>query len=72
MRKDVSKQETMDLFSKKGDEYKTELISELEDGTISLYTSGSFVDLCRGPHLASTEPIKAIKLINIAGAYWRR
>ncbi len=71
VRKDVSKQEAMDLFSKKGDEYKTELISELEDGTISLYTSGSFVDLCRGPHLASTEPIKAIKLINIAGAYWR-
>ena len=71
VRKDVSKQEAMDLFSKKGDEYKTELISELEDGTISLYTSGSFVDLCRGPHLASTEPIKAIKLINVAGAYWR-
>lgn len=71
VRKDVSKKEAMDLFSVKGDEYKTELISELEDGTISLYTSGSFVDLCRGPHLASTEPIKAIKLINVAGAYWR-
>ncbi len=71
VRKNVSKKEAMDLFSEKGDEYKTELISELEDGTISLYTSGSFVDLCRGPHLASTEPIKAVKLINVAGAYWR-
>ncbi|MBN2861696.1 MAG: threonine--tRNA ligase, partial [Bacteroidales bacterium] len=70
-RKEVSKQEAMDLFEKKGDEYKTELISELEDGTISLYTSGDFVDLCRGPHLASTEPIKAIKLTSVAGAYWR-
>jgi len=71
VRKDVSKKEAMDLFTRKGDEYKTELISELEDGTISLYTSGNFVDLCRGPHLPSTEPIKAIKLTSVAGAYWR-
>ena len=71
IRKDVSKKEAMDLFTSKGDEYKTELISELEDGTISLYTSGNFVDLCRGPHLPSTEPIKAIKLTSVAGAYWR-
>ena len=55
----------------KGDQYKVELIGELEDGTISLYTQGSFTDLCRGPHLPSTEPIKAIKLLNVAGAYWR-
>jgi threonyl-tRNA synthetase len=71
LRKDVSKKEAMDLFTKKGDEYKTELISELEDGTISLYFTGNFTDLCRGPHLPSTEPIKAIKLISVAGAYWR-
>jgi threonyl-tRNA synthetase len=69
-RKEVSKKEAMDFFSKKGDEYKTELISELEDGTISLYTQGDFTDLCRGPHLPSTEPIKAIKLLSLAGAYW--
>ena len=70
-RRDVSKKEAMELFSKKGDEYKTELISELVDGTISLYTNGNFTDLCRGPHLPSTEPIKAIKLTSLAGAYWR-
>jgi threonyl-tRNA synthetase len=70
-RKEVSKQEALDFFLKKGDQYKVELISELEDGTISLYTQGSFTDLCRGPHLPSTEPIKAIKLLNVAGAYWR-
>ena len=71
VRRDVSKKEALDLFSQKGDEYKTELIGELEDGTISLYSQGSFTDLCRGPHLPSTEPIKAIKLLSIAGAYWR-
>ncbi len=70
-RKDISKKEAMDLFTKKGDEYKTELISELEDGTISIYSNGDFTDLCRGPHLPSTEPIKAIKLTSVAGAYWR-
>jgi threonyl-tRNA synthetase len=70
-RRDVSKKEAIDLFTKKGDEYKTELISELVDGTISLYTQGNFTDLCRGPHLPSTEPIKAIKLTSVAGAYWR-
>jgi len=71
VRKDVSKKEAIEFFSKKGDEYKTELISELVDGTISLYTQGNFTDLCRGPHLPSTEPIKAIKLTSVAGAYWR-
>ncbi len=70
-RKEVSKKEALALFSEKGDQYKVELIGELEDGTISLYTQGSFTDLCRGPHLPSTEPIKAIKLLNVAGAYWR-
>ena len=70
-RRDVSKKEALDFFSKKGDEYKTELISELEDGTITLYTQGNFTDLCRGPHLPSTEPLKAIKLLSVAGAYWR-
>jgi threonyl-tRNA synthetase len=71
VRRDISKKEALDLFRKKGDEYKTELITDLEDGTITLYTQGSFTDLCRGPHLPSTEPIKAIKILNLAGAYWR-
>lgn len=70
-RREVSKKEAMEFFTNKGDEYKTELISELEDGTISLYTQGNFTDLCRGPHLPSTEPIKAIKVLSLAGAYWR-
>jgi threonyl-tRNA synthetase len=70
-RRDISKKDALDFFSKKGDEYKTELISELEDGTITLYTQGNFTDLCRGPHLPSTEPLKAIKLLSVAGAYWR-
>jgi threonyl-tRNA synthetase len=70
-RKEVSKKEAMEIFSKKGDEYKTELINELEDGTITLYTQGNFTDLCRGPHLPSTESINAIKLTSVAGAYWR-
>ncbi len=70
-RKEVSKKEATDFFKKKGDEYKLELISELKDGSISLYTQGDFTDLCRGPHLPSTETVKAIKLLNVAGAYWR-
>ena len=71
VRRDISKKEALEYFTKKGDEYKTELISELEDGTITLYTQGNFTDLCRGPHLPSTEPLKAIKLLSVAGAYWR-
>ena len=67
----ISKNDALDFFSKKGDEYKTELINELTDGTITLYTQGNFTDLCRGPHLPSTEPLKAIKLLSVAGAYWR-
>ena len=71
VRRDISKKEALEYFTKKGDEYKTELISELEDGTITLYTQGNFTDLCKGPHLPSTEPLKAIKLLSVAGAYWR-
>ncbi len=70
-REAVSKSDALKLFGEKGDEYKTELIDELEDGTISLYHQGHFTDLCRGPHLSDTSPIKAIKLLNVAGAYWR-
>ena len=70
-RKDISKNDALDLFTKKGDQYKSELIGELQDGTISLYQTGNFVDLCRGPHLPSTENIKAVKILSIAGAYWR-
>ncbi len=70
-REEVSKKQAMKFFGDKGDDYKTELIGELEDGTISFYHQGEFTDLCRGPHLADTAPIKAIKLLSIAGAYWR-
>ncbi len=70
-RRDVSKKEALDYFGKKGDEYKLELINDLEDGTISFYSQGNFTDLCRGPHLPDTSKIKAIKLLSLAGAYWR-
>ena len=71
VRKEVSKAEAMDTYTKKGDEYKCDLIKDLEDGTITFYTNGSFTDLCRGPHLRDTSVIKAVKLTSIAGAYWR-
>ncbi len=70
-RKEVSKQEAETYFTNKGDEYKLELINELEDGQITFYESGYFTDLCRGPHIPNTGVIKAIKLLKIAGAYWR-
>ena len=70
-RKEVSKADAIAYFTKKEDPYKLDLIKDLEDGTISLYQSGEFVDLCRGPHLPDTGFIKAVKLLNIAGAYWR-
>ncbi|HPK05408.1 MAG TPA: threonine--tRNA ligase [Bacteroidales bacterium] len=70
-RREVSKAEALEYFTRKNDEYKIELINELEDGHISFYESGYFTDLCRGPHLPDTSPIKAVKLLNIAGAYWR-
>ncbi len=68
-RREVPKNEAIKFFNH--DPYKLELIDELEDGTISFYEHGNFTDLCRGPHLQSTEPIKAIKVLNLAGAYWR-
>lgn len=71
LRRDVSKKEALEYFTKKGDEYKLELIDGLADGSITFYQQGNFVDLCRGPHIPSTGPIKAIKLLSVAGAYWR-
>ncbi len=70
-RREVSKAEAMETYKQKGDEYKCELIGDLEDGTITFYTNGTFTDLCRGPHLRDTSVIKAVKLTSIAGAYWR-
>ena len=70
-RREVSKAEALSHFTEKGDEYKIELISELNDGEITFYSQGSFTDLCRGPHIPDTGFIKAIKLLNVAGAYWR-
>ena len=71
VRNEISKAEVLKMFGDRGETYKCELISELEDGTITTYTQGAFTDLCRGPHLVSTAPIKAIKLTSVAGAYWR-
>ena len=68
-RREVPKKEALEFFSY--DPYKVELLNDLEDGTISFYKQGEFTDLCRGPHLPSTEPIKAVKLLSVAGAYWR-
>ncbi|MDR1678887.1 MAG: threonine--tRNA ligase [Prevotellaceae bacterium] len=71
VRYEISKADALKFFGEKGEEYKCELISELQDGTITTYTLGSFTDLCRGPHLRDTSEIKAIKLTSVAGAYWR-
>jgi threonyl-tRNA synthetase len=71
VRKEISKAEALAYFEDKNDPYKLELLSELEDGTITFYTQGNFTDLCRGPHLPDTGFIKAVKLTSIAGAYWR-
>ncbi|MCX6279205.1 MAG: threonine--tRNA ligase [Bacteroidetes bacterium] len=71
VRKDVSKSEAINYFTSKGDEYKIELLEGLDDGSITFYESGKFTDLCRGPHIPDTGFIKAVKLLNIAGAYWR-
>ncbi len=71
VRHDISKADALKLFGDRGETYKCELISELEDGTISTYTQGNFTDLCRGPHLINTAPIKAVKITSLAGAYWR-
>ena len=71
IRKELSKAEAIAYFTEKGDEYKLDLLSGLEDGTITFYTQGQFTDLCRGPHIPNTGAIKAIKITNIAGAFWK-
>lgn len=70
-RKEISKSDALAFYTDKNDPYKLELLNELEDGTISFYSQGNFTDLCRGPHIPNTEKVKAIKLLNVAGAYWR-
>jgi threonyl-tRNA synthetase len=71
MRSEVSKVKALEFFGGKNEIYKVELINDLTDGTISFYQQGNFTDLCRGPHLPDTSPIKAVKILSIAGAYWR-
>ncbi|AHJ97696.1 threonine--tRNA ligase [Hymenobacter swuensis] len=70
-RKEVSKADAIAYFTEKQDPYKLDLLERLEDGSITFYTQGDFTDLCRGPHIPDTSPIKAVKLLNVAGAYWR-
>ena len=70
-RHNISKQDALNYFNKKGDEYKLELLEDLDDGNITFYKQGNFTDLCKGPHIPSSGKIKAVKLLNIAGAYWR-
>ncbi len=70
-RKEISKKEALEYFKKKGDEYKLELLEDLEDGSITFYTQGEFTDLCKGPHIAHTGFVKAAKILKVAGAYWR-
>lgn len=71
VRADISKDDALKMFGERGETYKCELISELEDGHITTYTQGAFTDLCRGPHIPDTAPIKAVKIMSLAGAYWR-
>ena len=71
VRADISKEDALKMFGDRNETYKCELISELEDGTITTYTQGNFTDLCRGPHIPTTAPIKAVKITSLAGAYWR-
>ncbi len=71
VRKEISKADALAFFAEKGQTYKNELIEELEDGHITTYTQGSYTDLCRGPHLLTTAPIKAIKVTAVSSAYWR-
>ncbi len=71
IRSEVTKANALKYFKEKGDQYKLELINDLVDGTISFYKQGNFTDLCRGPHIPDTSPIKAIKVLSLAGAYWR-
>ena len=71
LREEIGKTEALKYYNQKGDEYKVELLQDLEDGSITFYKQGNFTDLCRGPHIPHTGFIKAIKLMNVAGAYWR-
>ena len=71
VRKEMPKQDAIAYFKEKGDEYKLDLLDDLEDGSITFYTQGGFTDLCKGPHIPNTGSIKAVKLLNVAGAYWR-
>ena len=71
VRQDITKADALKMFEERGETFKCELINDLEDGTITLYTQGAFTDLCRGPHLVNTAEIKAVKLLSVAGAYWR-
>ena len=71
VRRNISKEDALKFFGERGQTYKNELIAELEDGHITTYTQGDFTDLCRGPHLTSTAPIKAVKVLSVAAAYWR-
>ncbi len=71
VRADISKADALKLFGERGENYKCELIADLEDGNITTYTQGAFTDLCRGPHIPNTAPIKAVKVTSLAGAYWR-
>ncbi len=71
IRESINKGDALEMFAQRDENYKVELINELEDGTITTYTQGSFTDLCRGPHLPNTSYIKAVKILSVAGAYWR-
>jgi len=71
VRKEISKDEAVHYYKEKGDEYKLDLLERLEDGSITFYTQGEFTDLCRGPHIPNTGAIKAMKLMTVAGAYWK-
>jgi threonyl-tRNA synthetase len=70
-RKAIPKNDAIAYYEKVGDPYKIDLLKDLEDGTITFYTQGNFTDLCRGPHIPNTEVVKAMKLMSVAGAYWR-
>ena len=71
VRKNITKADALKMFGDRNETYKVELINDLDDGTITTYTQGAFTDLCRGPHLPDTAPIKAVKILSLAGAYWR-
>ena len=72
VRADISKADALKFFGDRGQTYKNELIADLEDGQITTYTQGAFTDLCRGPHLLTTAPIKAVKVLSVSSAFFRR